>query len=76
MNKVSEIKSDTFEGIYIKEILLNGCRVEGDKGAGTRENRGGRWAGSERRRSGMRESCEGGRRMRDIKFFNDFLDPF
>ena len=50
--------------------------VEGDRGAGTRENRGGRWAGSGRRRSGMRESCEGGRRMRDIKFFNDFLVPF
>ena len=36
--------------------------VEGDRGAGTRENRGGRWAGSGRRRSGMQESCEGGRR--------------
>ena len=52
--------------------------MEGDRGAGTRGNRGGRWAGSGRRRSGMRESCEagGGRRMRDIKFFNDFLVPF
>ena len=36
--------------------------VEGDREAGTRENRDGRWAGSGRRRSGMRESCEGGRR--------------
>ena len=45
-----------------------GGREPGRIGAG-----GGRearmwWAGS-----GMRESCEGGRRMRDIKFFNDFL---
>ena len=39
--------------------------VEGDRGAGTRENRGGRWAGSGRRRSGMRESCEGGRREKN-----------
>ena len=52
--------------------------VEGDRRAGTRENKGGRWAGSGRRRNGMRESCEGGgtRRMRDIKFFNDLLDCF
>ena len=47
--------------------------------AGTRKNRGGRWPGSGRRRSGMRESCVragGERRMRDIKFFNDFLVSF
>ena len=50
--------------------------VDGDRVAGFRENRGGRWAGSGRGPSGMRESCEGGRRMRDIKFFNDFLVPF
>ena len=50
--------------------------MEGDRGAGTPENRDGRWAGSGRRRSGMRESCEGGRRMRDIELFNDFLVPF
>ena len=35
--------------------------VEGDRGARTRENRGRRWTGSGRRRSGMQESCEGGR---------------
>ena len=28
------------------------------------------------RRIGMQESCKGGRRMRDIKFSNDFLVPF
>ena len=50
--------------------------VEGDRGAKTRENKCGRWAGSGRRWSGMRESCEGGRRMRDIKIFSDFLAPF
>ena len=50
--------------------------VEGDRGAGTRENKGGKWAGSGRRPIGMREPCERGRRMRDIKFFNDFLVTF
>ena len=52
--------------------------VEGGRGAGTRENRGGRWTGSGRRRSGMRDHVRtgGGRRMRDIKFFNDFLVLF
>ena len=54
-----------------------GSVVRGEgQGAGTRENRGGRLAGSERRRNGMRESCEGGRRMRDMKIFNDFLVTF
>ena len=45
--------------------------MEGDRGTGTRENRGGRWAGS-----GSHVRAGGGRRMRDIKFFNDFLVPF
>ena len=57
-------------------MLENEFKVEGDRVAETRENRGGRWARSGRGRSGMRKSCEGGRRMRDIKFFNDFLVPF
>ena len=39
--------------------------VEGDRGAGTRENRVGRWTGSGRRRSGMRESREDGRREKN-----------
>ena len=39
--------------------------VEGDRGAGAPESRGGRWAGSERRRSGMRKSCESGRREKN-----------
>ena len=42
--------------------------MEGDRGAGTRENRGGRWAGSGRRRSGMRESCEGARREKNERY--------
>ena len=42
--------------------------VEGDRGAGTRENRGGRWSESGRRRSGMRESCEGGRREKNQRY--------
>ena len=52
--------------------------VEGDRVARTQENMGGRWAGSGRRRIGMRShaSAGDGRRMRDIKFFNDFLVPF
>jgi hypothetical protein len=40
--------------------------------AGTRENKGGKGKGEETER----ESCEGGRRMRDVEFFNDFLVPF
>ena len=36
--------------------------VEGDRGTGTRENKGGRWPGSGRRQSGMREPCKGVRR--------------
>ena len=39
--------------------------VEGDRRAGTRENRGGRWAGSGRRRSGSRE---GGRREKNERY--------
>ena len=43
----------------------------GDKGAGTWENKGGRWAGcGSHARAGDR------RRMRNIKFFNDFLVCF
>jgi hypothetical protein len=37
------------------------------RGAGTWENKEGKWAGSWRRRNGMRESGKGGRRMRDVK---------
>ena len=55
--------------VFMIDIL---ARVEGDRGAGIRENTGGRWTGSGRRQSGMRESCEGGRRMRDIKFLMNF----
>ena len=52
--------------------------VEVDRGVGTRDNEGGMRGESRRRRSGMWQSCEGEgwRRMRDIKFFNDFLVPF
>lgn len=39
--------------------------MEGDRGAGTRENKGGRWAGSRRRRGRMWELCEGGRREKN-----------
>ena len=46
-------------------IINYGLSVEGDRGEGTRKNRGGRWAGSGRRRSGMRESYEGGRREKN-----------
>ena len=41
--------------------IIKNKKVEGDRGAGTRENKGGRWAGSGRRRIGMREPCEGGK---------------
>ena len=44
------------------KLLKHNTGVEGDRVVGTRENRGGRWAGSGRRRSGMPESYEGGRR--------------
>ena len=37
----------------------------GGQGAGTRENKGGRWAGSGRRRNGVRELCEGGRKEKN-----------
>ena len=58
-----------FSAVEIREgirghILI----VEKDRGAGTQENRGGRWAGSGRRRSGMRESCEGGRREKNESY--------
>ena len=43
-------------------------KVEGDREAGTPENRGGRWAGSGRRLSGMRESCEGGSREKNERY--------
>ena len=46
-------------------IYLFSFVVEGDRGAGTRENKGGRWAGSGRRWSGMRESCKGGRQEKN-----------
>ena len=52
--------------------------MDGDRGAGTRENKRWRWAGSGRRRSGMRESFEGGRREKNEghKVLNDFLVTF
>ena len=42
-----------------------GGQRAGGQRAGTRENEGGRWAGSGRRRGGRRESCEGGRREKN-----------
>ena len=41
-------------------------------------NKSGRWPGSGRRQSGIRESCEGGRREKRgaFSFFNEFLVPF
>ena len=39
--------------------------MEGDRGAGTRVNKGETWVENGRRRSGMRESCEGGRRKKN-----------
>ena len=61
-----------------EEKLLHNLdyNIEGDRVGGTRENRGSRWAGSGRRRSENHVKVGGGRRMRDIKFFNDFLVPF
>ena len=52
--------------------------MEGDRGAGTRENRGGRWAeaGGDGAGCGSHVRAGGGKRMRDIKYFNDFLVPF
>ena len=49
----------------------------GQGGAETRENRSGRWAGSGRdgAECGSHVKAGGGRRMRDIKFFDDFLVP-
>ena len=57
--------------------LFNGRQlVEGDREAGTQENRGGRWAGSDGVGCWSQVTAGGRRRMRDIKFFNDFLVPF
>ena len=51
--------------------------MEGGREAGTRENTGGRWeAGGHGAGCGSHVRAGGGRRMRDIKFFNDFLVPF
>ena len=52
--------------------------MERDRRAETRENKGERWAGSggDGAGCGGHMRLEGGRRMRDIKFFNDFLVPF
>ena len=50
----------------------------GGQGAETRGNKGGKWSESERRGSGMRESCEGGRREKNeghIRFLINFC-PF
>ena len=46
-------------------------REPGRIGAG-----GGREAGGDRAGCGSHVKAGGGRRMRDIKFFNDFLVPF
>ena len=52
--------------------------MEGDTEVGTRESKVGGWAGSGRRRSGMGRHVKAGsgRRMGDIKFFNDILVSF
>ena len=51
-------------------------QVEGDRGAGTQENKGGRWAGGDGSRSGSHARAGGGKRMRDTKCFNNFFVPF
>ena len=53
-------------------------QVEGDRGAGNRRigAGGGREAGGDGAGCGSHVKAGGGRRMRDIKFFNDFLVPF
>ena len=52
--------------------------VEGDRGAGTRENKGGKREETigDGSGCGSHARAEGGRIMRNIKFFNDFLVPF
>ena len=59
-------------------ICMRSYKVERNRVAGTRENRagGGREAGGERAGCGSHVTAGGGRRMRDIKFFNDFLVSF
>ena len=53
-------------------------RVEGDRGRepGRIGAGGGREAGGDRAGCGSHVRAGGGRTMRDIKFFNDFLVPF
>ena len=43
------------------------CKVEGDRGAGARENRGGRGTGGGRRKDGKRDSQSGGNREKRRK---------
>ena len=61
-------------------MILDHCtfRVEGDKGAGPGRigAGGGREAGGDGAGCGSHVRAGGGRRMRDIKFFNNFLVPF
>ena len=45
------------------QILYIVVLCEGDTKAGTRENKGGTWAGSERRRGGICERTGGGKTM-------------
>ena len=50
--------------------------AEGDSGAGTRENKGGKSAGRGKTGCGSHARAGGRKRMKDIKFFNDFLICF
>ena len=61
-------KQTVFEVFYISiyiYIYIVCILVEGDRGAGTRENKDGRWTGSGRGRIGMQEPCEGRRREKN-----------
>ena len=50
--------------------------MEGDRGTETRENKGRRWAGRGGTGCGSHARAGGRRRMKDMKFFNDFLVCF
>ena len=51
-------------------------RGTGRREPGRREARGGQEAGGDGAGCGSDVRAGGGRRMRDVKFFNDFLVPF
>ena len=59
-------------------LRLQSLLVEGDRGTGTREKKDGRWAGSGGGGTGCGSHARAGgsRRMKNIKFFNDFLVCF